>query len=94
MVHSPERKSDRSITTDVHSMGALSRNGHTDGEVLTKIHKEILHCLEKGYTKPQTAKKLGLNVYTLDALLREIYKIIDAHTMTEAVAKAIREKMI
>ncbi|MBI2427216.1 MAG: hypothetical protein HYV29_00180 [Ignavibacteriales bacterium] len=53
MVHSPERNNDHSITIDVHSMGAHSRNRQTDGDMLTKIHKEILHCLGKGYTKPQ-----------------------------------------
>jgi len=61
---------------------------------LTTIHKSILRLLERGCTKQQAANILDMNVHTLDAHLREIYRIVDVHTMTAAVAKAIREKII
>lgn len=72
-------------------MGISSRSKRA---ALTAIKKMILPYLEKGYTKRQTAKKMGLSVHTLDGHLRDIYRIINVHTMTAAVAKAIRERMI
>lgn len=75
-------------------LGKGSRTNKTDQTELTTIQKSILRLLERGYTKQQAANKLDMSVHTLDAHLREIYRLVDAHTMTAAVAKAIRERMI
>lgn len=75
-------------------LGKISRTKRATLTELTTIHKSILRLLERGCTKQQAANILDMNVHTLDAHLREIYRIVDVHTMTAAVAKAIREKMI
>lgn len=62
--------------------------------VLTKYQKSILLCLEQGCTKHHTAEKIGASIHTVDAHLRGIYRSMGVHTMTAAVAKAIREKLM
>lgn len=94
MVQSHRSKTARSIQLDNDETGTHSRSGHHNGDPLTKIHKEILRSLAEGCTKQQAAHTLRMSVHTLDGHLRDIYEIMDAHTMTAAVAKAIRENMI
>jgi len=95
MVQSREQKADFPATTnDIQEMGRQSHNGHADNSTLSTLQKEILLYLEQGYTKHEAAKELRMSVHTFDSYLREIYRIENVHTMTAAVAKAIREKMI
>ena len=99
MVLSREQETVFSIITEHNgaiAMGGASHYGqhHNHNSGLTKTQKKILLCLEQGCTKQEAAEKMGLCVHTFDAYLREIYRIIDVHTMTAAVAKAIRGEMI
>lgn len=95
MVQSQEQKNDLSHSQiETRDMEVPSLSDHAANDPLNKIQKEILRYLEAGHTKQQAAEKMGLNVHTFDGRLREIYKIVDVHTMTAAVAKAIREKLI
>lgn len=70
------------------------RNQKSRGGDLNDIHKNILRLLEQDFTKKEAAQQLGINVHTLDRCLRDIYKMENVHSMTAAVAKAIREKII
>lgn len=95
MVHSPEQQNEGlEERTGIYPIEDPARNGQSDCDALEKIHKEILRYLEQGYTKRQAADAMVMSVHTLDGHLRDIYRIINVHTMTAAVAKAIREKMI
>ncbi len=95
MVQSREQKNGSLINqTDGYDLRDASLDDHAGNGKLSKLQKEILLYLEQGYTKHQAAEKMGMSVHTFDGYLREIYRTVDVHTMTAAVAKAIREKLI
>lgn len=95
MVLSREQETDIPINSKHNSiMGSATHNGQIHHSILTKTQRIILLYLEQGCTKQEAAEKMGLSVHTLDCYLREIYRVIDVHTMTAAVAKAIRKEMI
>ena len=95
MVHSQEQQTDSFIQGNgIQSIGDPVHNRQCNSDALEKIHKEILRYLEQGYTKRQAADAMVMSVHTLDGHLRDIYRIINVHSMTAAVAKAIREKII
>ncbi|MBI2427237.1 MAG: response regulator transcription factor [Ignavibacteriales bacterium] len=62
--------------------------------MLNKNQKSILRLFERGYTKQKASEKLGMNVYTLDAQRRVMFRMLKVKTMVAAVAKAIRKGMI
>ncbi len=60
---------------------------------LTQREKEILHLLVEGHTIKHIADKLYLSYHTVDTHIRNIYSKLQVHTRTNAVTKALREKL-
>jgi len=61
---------------------------------LSDREKEILTLLSKGRSYKMIADELGISFYTVDSHIRKIYDKLHVHSMTEAVDKARRGRMI
>jgi len=61
---------------------------------LTRREKQILGLVTKGRTKKAIAIELNISYHTVDTHIRHIYKKLQVNCRSEAVAKAIRERLI
>jgi DNA-binding NarL/FixJ family response regulator len=61
---------------------------------LTDREREVLSQLVEGKTKKEIGAQIFLSAHTVDTHLRNIYAKLHVHTRTEAVAKAIIEKLV
>ena len=57
-------------------------------ELLSEREREVLRHIAAGLTNREIAARLFLSVYTVKAHARSIYDKLDAHSRTQAVAKA------
>lgn len=55
---------------------------------------ETLRLLSQGLAKKEIANKLELSIHTVDTYLRAIYRKLDVRSNTEAVAKALRGRLL
>ena len=65
--------------------------GHYD---ITDAERGILHRLVEGNPKKQIAYDLGVSFHTVDSHLRNIYAKLQVHSRSEAVAKALKERLL
>ena len=61
---------------------------------LSEREKEVLQRLSEGGTREQIADQLFVAPTTVAAHLKNIYMKLHVHSASEAVAKAIRERVI
>ena len=61
---------------------------------LTGREQEVLQCLVRGLSYKQSADDLEMGVETVRTHIRAIYKKLHVHNAAEAVARALREKLI
>ena len=61
---------------------------------LTDREREILHHLVDGYTQKQIAERLFVSPHTVDTHLRNIYAKLHVHSRSDAVVKALKERLI
>ena len=61
---------------------------------ITSSEKEILNLLVQGNPKKQIAHDLGVSFHTVDTHLRNIYAKLQVHSRSEAVAKALKERLL
>lgn len=61
---------------------------------LTAREEEVLELLVEGFTKQQIAEELVVSFHTVDTHIRNIYHKLHVHSRTDAVAKALRERLI
>lgn len=61
---------------------------------LTKREKEVLENLVKGLSYKMIAHQIGTGIDTVRAHIKHIYEKLHVHSQTEAVAKAIHEKLV
>lgn len=61
---------------------------------LTKREVTILHFLSEGHTKKRIAAEIFRSPHTIDTHLRNVYAKLHVHSGIEAVAKALRERLI
>lgn len=61
---------------------------------LSQREKEVLVLLADGYNYQEIANSLFISVDTVRHHIRNIYKKLHVHSQSEAVAKAIRKKII
>ena len=70
-----------------HSTGP-SRASSDRVELLSEREREVLQHIAAGLTNREIAARLYLSVYTVKAHARSIYDKLDAHSRTQAVARA------
>ena len=61
---------------------------------LTPQELELLKLLVDGHHKKTAATALGISVNTVSFHLKHIYEKLQVHSKSEAVAKALRERII
>jgi len=61
---------------------------------LTDRENEILKLLVDGLSKKQIAEKIFLSYHTVDVHIRHIYEKLEVHTLSGAVAKALKEHLL
>ncbi|MEL6109273.1 MAG: response regulator transcription factor [Planctomycetota bacterium] len=66
----------------------------TEDYGLTDRELAVLDCMTRGLVRKQTALKLGLNIHTVDYVMRRIYKKLHVNGATEAVALAVRDRLL
>lgn len=70
------------------------QNPHANFYNLSPREKEILSVLSKGESYKMIAGKLGISLDTVRTHIKKIYEKLHVHSQTEAVSKAIREKLV
>jgi DNA-binding NarL/FixJ family response regulator len=61
---------------------------------LTPKEQEVLSSLSKGFSYKLIAAELEISIDTVRSHIRKIYEKLHVHSQTEAVSKAINEKLI
>lgn len=64
------------------------------GHNLTPAETELLKLLVEGHNYKTAAAELGISVNTVSFHLRNIYEKLQVHSKSEAVAKALRERIV
>lgn len=84
------------IARQVISSLQNSKNGsHVDSQYnLSNREREVLNHLADGSNYQEIANELFISVDTVRHHIRNIYKKLQVHSQSEAVAKAIRKKLI
>ena len=62
--------------------------------LLTEKEKEVLSDLVAGVSYKMIASKQAISYHTVNFHIRNIYKKMHVNSVGEAVAKALKEKMI
>ncbi|MDQ6787422.1 MAG: response regulator transcription factor [Acidobacteriota bacterium] len=76
----------------VNLFRTFSPPAHADYH-LTPQETELLKLLLEGHHKKTAARELGISIHTVSFHLKNIYEKLQVHSKTEAVAKALREKL-
>ena len=61
---------------------------------LTEREHAVLQSLVKGHSYKQVATKLNISIDTVRTHIRAVYRKLQVHSVAEAVARAIREKLV
>src|SRR3989441_4319111 len=61
---------------------------------LTPQETELLKLLIEGHHKKTAAREMGISTNTVSFHLKNIYAKLQVHSKTEAVAKALRERIV
>ena len=61
---------------------------------LTPQETELLKLLIEGHHKKTAAREMNISIHTVSFHLKNIYEKLQVHSKTEAVAKALREKLV
>jgi DNA-binding NarL/FixJ family response regulator len=61
---------------------------------LTEREHEVLQCLVRGQSYKQCGEHLDISLDTVRTHIRAVYKKLQVHSVGEAVARAIREKLV
>jgi len=61
---------------------------------LTPQETELLKLLIDGHHKKTAAREMEISIHTVSFHLKNIYEKLQVHSKTEAVAKALREKIV
>jgi DNA-binding NarL/FixJ family response regulator len=61
---------------------------------LSDREKQVLTCLVKGRSYKMIAEDLGISYHTVDSHIRKIYEKLHVSSSTEAVSKAVSNKLV
>ena len=61
---------------------------------VVRLFRELLKLLADGHHKKTAAHEMGISVNTISFHLKHIYEKLQVHSKTEAVAKALRERLV
>ena len=61
---------------------------------LTVREREVLGCLAEGMSYKMVADKLGVSYFTINAHIRKIYERLHVHSLGEALAMAVKHRIV
>ena len=61
---------------------------------LTAREREVLKYLTEGMSYKMIADKLGLSYFTVNGHIRKIYEKLHVHSLGEAVALALKQRIV
>ena len=61
---------------------------------LTPQEKELLRLLVEGHHYKTAADKMGISRHTVSFHLRNVYLKLEVHSKSEAVARALRDRLV
>jgi DNA-binding NarL/FixJ family response regulator len=61
---------------------------------LTVREKETLSWLAKGYSYKMISEQMNVTIHTINAHCKKIYEKLHVHSNTEAIAKAMNDKIV
>ena len=70
------------------------KSAPVDPYQLTPKEKEVLTSLSKGNSYKLIASEVQISIDTVRSHIRKIYEKLQVHSQTEAVSKAIKEKLV
>ena len=85
------------IAKQVLQLFSVQQNSQQQSTIdyqLTKRETETLSWLVKGYSYKMIAENMEVSIDTVRAHIKKIYEKLHVHSMNEAVAKAIRQKIV
>ena len=85
------------IARKVLTMLTENQNTHSaeqDYQALSPREKEILGCLTKGMSYKMIADSCGISYGTVNSHLKKIYEKLHVHSATEAVQKALLQRIV
>lgn len=71
-----------------------ARSKGDPGVSLTEREHEILKWLVQGHSYKMISSECGVSINTVRSHLKKVYKKLHVHSMSEAVAKAIRDQLV
>jgi DNA-binding NarL/FixJ family response regulator len=78
----------------IRSMQSSNKKAEENLYQLTAREKEILSSLAKGNSYKLIAAELGISLDTVRTHIKHIYDKLQVHSQTEAVSKAIHERLV
>ena len=83
-----------SVARKVLQMVPQAKNEEQEKSDLSKKESEILQLLVKGYSYKMIAAELKISIDTVRFHIKKIYDKLHVHSATEAVSKALKDKLI
>lgn len=83
-----------SVARKVLQMLPPARHNKEDKTMLTNKESEILHLMVKGFSYKMIAAELKISLDTVRFHIKNIYDKLHVHSSTEAVSKAIRDRLV
>ncbi len=74
--------------------GQFFRNASPTKLDLTEREHAVLQALVKGLSYKQVGSQLNISIDTVRTHIRAVYRKLQVHSVAEAVARAIREKLV
>lgn len=75
-------------------LASMQQRPHENPYQLTAREKEVLGSLSKGNSYKLIASEVQISIDTVRSHIRKIYEKLQVHSQTEAVSKALKEKLI
>jgi DNA-binding NarL/FixJ family response regulator len=69
-------------------LGYFKSSPQLDHQQLTERENEVLRCIAKGLTMPETARILGISPHTVSGYVKDIYRKLNVSSRAEAALTA------
>jgi len=83
-----------SVARKVLRMVPQAKNEEQEKSNLSKRETDILHFLVSGYSYKMIASEMKISIDTVRFHIKKIYDKLHVHSATEAVSKAIKDKLV
>jgi DNA-binding NarL/FixJ family response regulator len=82
------------VARKVLQMIPVAKNTEAEKNDLSEREKEILQHLVQGFSYKMIAARLGISLDTVRFHIKKIYDKLHVHSATEAVGKAIKDRLV